>query len=112
MHMLCTKPFCKRRRLPMLLHAVPAQTVQRTKFKPEMLAPASLQLVAPNVRRQPKQVSGANGRAASATVHFEPRGLPPRSGAQLLGAFTNRALGPSKLCFAVGRISQIISMLS
>ena len=66
-----------------------------------MLAPASLQLVAPNFRKQPKRVAGADGRAASATVQFEPRGLPTRSSAQLLGAFSNRALGPSKLCFAV-----------
>jgi hypothetical protein len=70
-------------------------------FKPEMLAPASLQLVAPNAKRQPKRVAGADGSAASASVQFEPHGLPMRSNAQLQGAFTNRALSPNKLCFTV-----------
>ena len=84
-----------------LWHAAYVQTVQRTAFKPEMLAPASLQLVAPNAKRQPKRVAGADGSVATATVQFEPRGLPTHTSAQLLGAFTNRALSPSKLCFSV-----------
>ena len=77
------------------------QSVQHTAFKPEMLAPASLQLVAPNAKRQPKRVSGTDGRSASASVQFEPKGLPTRTNAQMLGAFTNRALSPNKLCFSV-----------
>jgi hypothetical protein len=90
------------------LHAVPAQTVQHTAFKPEMLMPASLRLVASNISRQPKRVAGADGRAAAAAAaQFEPRGLPPRSGAQLLGAFTNRAVNASKLCFMVSFLSRL-----
>ena len=75
--------------------------VQHTAFKPDMLAPASLRLVAPNISRQPNRVAGADGRAASASVQFQPRGLPTGSNAQLLGAFTNRALSANKLCFMV-----------
>jgi hypothetical protein len=86
------------------------QTVQRTAFKPEMLAPASLQLVAPNSKRQPNRVAGTDGRAASASVQFQPKGLPTRTNAQLLGAFTNRALSPNKLCFTVSATGMLGSV--
>jgi hypothetical protein len=81
------------------------QSVQHTAFKPEMLAPASLQLVAPNAKRQPSRVSGTDGRAAAASVQFAPRGLPTHTNTQMQGAFTNRALSPNKLCFSVCSIA-------
>lgn len=93
----------------MLWRADFVQTVQRTAFKPEMLAPASLQLVAPNVKRQPARVAGTDGRAASASVQFQPKGLPTRTNAQLLGAFTNRALSVNKLCFTVSFAGMLVS---
>lgn len=99
-NMLATTPLGFGRML-MPWHAVSVQSVQRTAFKPEMLAPASLQLVAPNFKRQPNRVAGTDGRAASASVQFQPKGLPTRTTAQMLGAFTNRALSPNKLCFSV-----------
>ena len=88
-------------------HVSSVQSVQHTAFKPEMLAPASLQLVAPNVKRQPKRVTGTDGRSASASVQFEPKGLPRHTNAQLQGAFTNRALSPNRLCFTVSAIGRL-----
>lgn len=81
------------------------QTVQRTTFKPEWVAPTSLQLVAPNVQRQPVRVASGDTGAASVAVQFERfSGFPARSNAQLLGSLTNRALSSSRLCFAVSFI--------